>query len=255
MPGPDVGNIYRVVVARKDAEDAAQQLARRIAHFRAQEERVLSEMQTMRTHLETSLKKTHEGSKSSHGAPAQVFHTTRSMQLQGQNSISLHPSVTQAAARPKGASTASGYKRKLKVPRSREQLDFLAKQKRALEVHKLEAARQQKERRKLALAEQKAKDAEQEYKRRCRKERIRAEEQQAIEQRIAKQRQLREAATKQHYERLMTEKQRQHEALNLVSEMEEEERNLRLRLEALHFHREYMEQELCGSSVPPHDGI
>ncbi|KAG6966934.1 hypothetical protein JG687_00004565 [Phytophthora cactorum] len=61
---------------------------------------------------------------------------------------------------------------------------------------------------------------------------------------LSYERQLREAATKQHYERLMTEKQRQHEALNLVAQMEEEERNLRLRLEALNFHREYMEQEL-----------
>ncbi|EEY57204.1 uncharacterized protein PITG_11025 [Phytophthora infestans T30-4] len=123
------------------------------------------------------------------------------------------------------------------------------KQKRTLELRKLEVARQQKERLKLALAGQKAKEADQEYKRRCRNERIRAEEQQAKELRAEKLRQLREAATKQHFERLMTEKQRQHEALNLVAVMEEEERNLRLRLEALHFHREYMEQELCSSDL------
>ncbi|KAL3671988.1 hypothetical protein V7S43_002653 [Phytophthora oleae] len=221
------GNIYHVIVARKDAEDTAQQLARRISHFRAQEERALREVKIMRTQLETSLQK------------PQV-----ELQSPGDSRIS------QVFSKQKGASMSSRPKRKAKVPRSREQLDFLAKQKRALEMHKLEVARQQKERLKLALAEQQAKEAERDHERRCRKERIRAKEQQVIEQRIEKQRQLREAATKQHYERLMTEKQRQHEALNLIAQMEEEERNLRLRLEALHFHREYMEQELC-SSVPP----
>ncbi|KAG6574397.1 uncharacterized protein IUM83_07258 [Phytophthora cinnamomi] len=151
---------------------------------------------------------------------------------------------------------SSERKRKWKVPRSREQLEFLAKQKRAVEVHRIEAARQQKELRKVALAERKAKEAELEYKRRCRKERIRAEEQQAIEQRLEKQRQLREATSRQQSHRLTTEKQRQHEALNLIAIMEEEERNLRLRLEALHFHREYMKQELCsGLSASARRGL
>ncbi|ETM49804.1 hypothetical protein L914_06026 [Phytophthora nicotianae] len=253
--GPEVpssvdGSIYHVIVARKDAEDTAQQLARRISHFRAQEERVVREMQTMRTRLETNLKKTREGSNFRVGVPGQVRQMPRSMHLPGQNATSLHQHVSQGNSKQKGGSTSPGYKRKLNVPRSREQREFLAKQKRALEQRKLEVARQQRERVKLALAGQKAKEADQEYKRRCRNERIRAEEQQVIELRVEKQRQLREAATKQHYERLMAEKQRQHEALNLVTLMEEEERNLRLRLEALHFHREYMEQELCGG-VPP----
>ncbi|KAK1931020.1 Reticulocyte-binding protein 2 a [Phytophthora citrophthora] len=213
-----------------DAEDAAQQLARRISHFRAQEERALREVKTMRTHLETRLQKP-QVELQSIGDP-------------------LDPRVSKAFLKQNGVSIPSRPKRKLKVPRSREQLDFLAKQKRAREMHKLEVARQQKERIKLALAEQQAKEAARDHQRRCRKERIRAREQEVIEQRIERQRQLREAATKQHHERLMTERQRQHEALNRVAQMEEEERNLRLRLEALHVHREYMEQELC-SNVPP----
>ncbi|KAG1701587.1 hypothetical protein DVH05_010888 [Phytophthora capsici] len=222
-------DIYHVIVARKGAEDTAQQLARRISHFRAQEERALLEVKTMRTHLETRLQKPQVKLQST-GDP-------------------LDP-TSKVFYKQNGVSMPSHPKRKLKVPRSREQLDFLAKQKRAREMHNLEVARQQKERLKLALAEQQAKEAERYHQRRRRNERIRAKEQEVIDQRIEKQRQLREAATKQHYERLMTEKRRQHEALTLIAQMEEEERNLRLRLEALHFHREYMEQELC-SSVPP----
>lgn len=66
---------------------------------------------------------------------------------------------------------------------------------------------------------------------------------------------MREATSKQQYQRLATEKQRQHEALNLIAVMEEEERNLRLRLEALHFHREYMKQELSCGFLRQHDEI
>ncbi|KAF4046526.1 hypothetical protein GN244_ATG00915 [Phytophthora infestans] len=226
--GRDAENIYHVIVARKDAEDTAQTLARRISHFRTQEERVVREMQTMRTRLETNLKKPRQRPRTSVG-------TGQAHQTSHLHPLPLQHNVPQSSAKQK----------------NREQRDFIAKQKRTLELRKLEVARQQKERLKLALAGQKAKEADQEYKRRCRNERIRAEEQQAKELRAEKLRQLREAATKQHFERLMTEKQRQHEALNLVAVMEEEERNLRLRLEALHFHREYMEQELC-SSVPPY---
>ncbi|KAI9997539.1 hypothetical protein PInf_001449 [Phytophthora infestans] len=200
-------------------------------------------MQTMRARLETNLKKPRQRPRTSVGT-GQAHHTSHL------HPLPLQHNVPQSSAKQKNVPTFPVYKRKLNVPRSREQRDFIAKQKRTLELRKLEVARQQKERLKLALAGQKAKEADQEYKRRCRNERIRAEEQQAKELRAEKLRQLREAATKQHFERLMTEKQRQHEALNLVAVMEEEERNLRLRLEALHFHREYMEQELC-SSVPP----
>jgi hypothetical protein len=65
---------------------------------------------------------------------------------------------------------------------------------------------------------------------------------------VSAQRRIQEAATKQHYERLMSEKQRQREALGQIAGLQEEERNLRLRLEALHFHHEYMEQELRGTT-------
>ncbi|KAE8983688.1 hypothetical protein PF005_g18441 [Phytophthora fragariae] len=241
----DRGNIYRVVVARKEAEETAQQLASRIAHFRSQEERALREMQTMRNRLETTLTKTLT---LSDDIP-QANQTLNSMavaahplNLQGRNTMARYLNTNSKQTKM----PSSERRQRLRIPHSREQLEFLAKQKRALELHRLEAARQEKERRKVALAEQKTKEAEQEQKRRCRKERIRAEEQQTIELRLEKQRQMREAARKQQFQRLATERQRQHEALNLIAIMEEEERNLRLRLEALHFHREYMNQELCG---------
>ncbi|KAJ8571951.1 hypothetical protein ON010_g4878 [Phytophthora cinnamomi] len=175
-------NIYHVVVARMDAEDAAQQLARRIAHFRAQEERALRDMQTMRTRLEATLTKTQTQSD-----PSDILEANYPLSLQGHHSITTDRNAYSNVGIKPTKMPSSERKRKWKVPRSREQLEFLAKQKRAVEVHRIETARQQKELRKVALAERKAKEAELEYKRRCRKERIRAEEQQAIEQRLEKQ--------------------------------------------------------------------
>jgi hypothetical protein len=116
----DTEGIYRVVVARKDAEDAAQQLARRIAHFRNQEGRMLREMQHLRTHLETSLAQTHERSKVSAADPAQARQVSRP---QGRATMA---SLSQDSNKRAGPSTSSKSKRKLKVPRSREQLEFLA---------------------------------------------------------------------------------------------------------------------------------
>lgn len=114
------GNIYHAMAARKSAEDTATQLARRIAHFRAQEERVLREVQEVKSRLETALFVAHE-SPPDH----------QEQQQEG----TLWPAIGSPKHRPLqgwAEKTGGGFtsntqsQREPKAPRSREQLQFLA---------------------------------------------------------------------------------------------------------------------------------
>ncbi|GMF29879.1 unnamed protein product [Phytophthora lilii] len=124
--GLDTENMYQVVVARKDAENAAQQLARRIAHFRAQEERALCEMQTMRLHLESTLTKTQQpldlGSADLKSKATSL--ASRQSNDQAHTAMTLDRTATPDTKQIR--ESTSQRKRRLRVPRSREQLKFLA---------------------------------------------------------------------------------------------------------------------------------
>lgn len=112
------GNIYHAMVARKSAEDTATQLARRIAHFRAQEERVLREVQDVKSKLESALLAAHQQQTSASAQhqgglwPAISSPQRRSLQSWTENSGGRCASNTQSRREPK-------------APRNREQLQFL----------------------------------------------------------------------------------------------------------------------------------
>ncbi|GMF47958.1 unnamed protein product [Phytophthora fragariaefolia] len=182
LPEIDAGNIYHIVSARKDAEDAAQQLARRIAHFRSQEERALRDMQAMRNRLELTLTKTQakpDLSVSDISQTDQIVNVrpvvSHQFTLRGCNNLPSCPDMTPKEIKQTNV-PPSERQCKMKTPRSREQLQLLAvstkrltlrrfstdsiwvvhsfgpdrqKQKRALEAHKIETARKQKEQRKV----------------------------------------------------------------------------------------------------------
>lgn len=128
----DTENIYRIVIARKDAEEAAQQLARRIAHFRTQEERALRDMQGLRNCLEKNLVKTQtstdstasdirQGNETSNSIPV----ASRSLNLHGRSTMTPYRNATPNNIKQTKA-PSSERRRRLRVPRSREQLEFLA---------------------------------------------------------------------------------------------------------------------------------
>ncbi|GAB9468393.1 hypothetical protein Gpo141_00005710 [Globisporangium polare] len=230
------GNIYHAMAARKSAEDTATQLARRIAHFRAQEERVLREVQEVKSRLETALFVAHE-SPSDH----------QEQQQEG----TLWPAIGSPKHRPLqgwAEKTGGGFtsntqsQREPKAPRSREQLQFLAKQKKVLQTRKLESAKHQKEKRKLALEKQKLKEEADKHSKVAQKEKIRQEYQRALHERVTKQHQLLESLEGQHEERLQIEKEREHRALSLIEQLREEEKHVALRLQALKFHQEFIKR-------------
>ncbi|TMW63603.1 hypothetical protein Poli38472_002544 [Pythium oligandrum] len=227
------GNVYHALSARKSAEETAKQLARRIAHFRAQEERVLREVQHMKQRLEFLLSPREEAVDES-TAVATPVETPR-----GNSSRSRRP-----------LSAAAGSQRsprlEPKTPRSREQLQFLNKQRRIIQIRKLESARQQKERRKMALDAQRQKEEAEQERRAALKERIRLQQQQALELRAAKQHQQLESLEHQHYDRLRTEQLLEQHARSMIDEMREEEKNLALRLQALQVHQEHIKRSLEG---------
>lgn len=114
------GNIYHAMAARKGAEDTATQLTRRIAHFRAQEERVLREVQDVKSKLESALLAAHQ--------------QQTSVPAQHQGGGGLWPTIgspqrcsLQSWTENSGGGCASNTqsRREPKAPRSREQLQFL----------------------------------------------------------------------------------------------------------------------------------
>lgn len=106
------GNIYLAMAARKSAEDTAKQLARRIAHFRAQEERVLREVQQVKSQLESALVATHP----------QPSHSTRDSWADTSDRVRQgwfgHDDTAALSSRVR-------TRREPHVPRSRDQLQFL----------------------------------------------------------------------------------------------------------------------------------
>lgn len=109
------GNVYHAMAARKSAEDTATQLARRIAHFRAQEERVLREVQDVKSKLESALL---------------VASTSEQRQHQQDEEGALWPVIGSPHHHPLQGWTenncaSSQSRREPKAPRSREQLQFL----------------------------------------------------------------------------------------------------------------------------------
>ncbi|KAJ0404604.1 hypothetical protein P43SY_005562 [Pythium insidiosum] len=206
------GNVYLATAARKSAEETAKQLARRIAHFRAQEERVLREVQQMKERLEHLLTTVDDKSESPEDAPT--------------TTVATAPPVP--PRRPASATVSRAVNRvEPKVPRSREQLQLLT----------------------MALEKQREKDEAELIRRAAVKERIRRERQWAMEQRAARQHQLLEALEQQHQERLAREQQREHETRRLIQDMQEEEKNIALRLQALQVHQEHIKRELQGSAL------
>jgi hypothetical protein len=103
------GTIYHAMTARKNAEEMAKQLARRIAHYRAQEEKVLREVQLAKQRLENLL-----ASENASGT--------------GEDTVGPPPRSPHAVKRPISATTHTSrmaQRNDLKIPRSREQLQFL----------------------------------------------------------------------------------------------------------------------------------
>lgn len=60
------------------------------------------------------------------------------------------------------------------------------------------------------------------------------------------QHQLLESLEEQHEERLQSEREREHRALDLIEQLREEEKRVALRLQALKFHQEFIERGLSG---------
>lgn len=60
------------------------------------------------------------------------------------------------------------------------------------------------------------------------------------------QHQLLESFEEQHEERLQSEREREHRALDLIEQLREEEKYVVLRLQALKFHQEFIKRGLSG---------
>lgn len=146
------------------------------------------------------------------------------------------------STRPMSAMAASrmAQQHELKTPRSREQLQFLNKQRRVIQNRKVESVREQKEKRLMALETLRQKDEAEHNRRAALKERIRMERQRAIDQRAARQHQRLDELERQHYHRLQQEQEREMEAQRLVNEMRDEEKSIALRLQALQLHQEHI---------------
>lgn len=108
-------SVFKATLARKEAEAAVQQLTRRIAHYRSQEERVLREVWSAKRALEVSLAASEHGVKPVDDAAPTIFPSRRHDQA---NMLPPGGARAQTASPP----VQSGRER----VRARDHLQFLS---------------------------------------------------------------------------------------------------------------------------------
>ncbi|KAF1332391.1 hypothetical protein FI667_g3422, partial [Globisporangium splendens] len=207
-------NVYHAVATRKTAEDTVKQLARRITHYRAQEERVLREVREVKSKLES-------------------LATQQQQQALPSNDYHLQVQVWTSPT-----SRATGSKQPCREPntlRSRDQLQFLKNgYDKSINARWKNAQQDRSENVDLAyfdfvllvwnlltLLYSSSHATSQNH--------------------------LLEILDGQHRERLTMEKEREDHALDLIEQMREEETQLALRLQALKFHHEFIKRGLNGT--------